>query len=544
MSSDESKEEETPTNVLFEAEFEESSEEPPIDDWSSLILSFSDTNIKKDLQEHGLYQPGSGEICTKYITMSNSSVFRHPYYNYPAVIDPGIKTALLQPELPTIYPDDGQELYIALCKEINQCPVRIFHRRLFEKYINLRNYCVNPNGVRCMAIALRYNKFVRILDLTDNFLNDDASYHLGEMLMTNTTLHELNLSGCRIGADGAKRLLVNISVNHTLKVLNLNKNKFEDDGMEYLAKAMNVTHIHLSYNDIGSKGAYMLAEAFETHNNLVLLDLSWNKLFTQDETYNLLTTLGESEMLEELNLAWNSLSGSRIGKAIKNVMKAPTLRCLNLSNNRLNNEAITNFIGEISKAKKLLTLNLSSNPMTPSDALKILSKLKTPDVTLQNLLMDNIHINFEFLEMLDQIKQLGIDANVTYGGVVANYELEGPDSRELVLNRAEYLCKKRKKQPVDIALVVLQLLKDKNSIMAAKDFSNALKYSGAPIDEDLIDEIIHTFSGPRVAKAKTIDVKLLGDYIKRKWPDRTLPPTPPPEQLAPIPISIQRKKRK
>lgn len=48
-----------------------------------------------------------------------------------------------------------------------------------------------------MSLALSYNNFVRRLDLTSNFLDNDACYHIGQLLSVNTTLQELILSGCK-----------------------------------------------------------------------------------------------------------------------------------------------------------------------------------------------------------------------------------------------------------------------------------------------------------------------------------------------------------
>ncbi|XP_028158115.1 leucine-rich repeat-containing protein 74B-like [Ostrinia furnacalis] len=535
--------EEVETEIVFEAEVEVSSEEPPMEEWSSYILELPEENVKKLLAEKGLYHAGSGEICGKYIGMSDSAIFRHLYYNYPAVVDPGITRALFRPEDPIIYPDDGQELYLAVCKEMNQSPVKIFSKGLMEEVIDLKYYCVNSAGVRPMSMALTFNRNVRVLNLADNFLSIDACYHLGQMLAKNTHLEELNISGCRIGPVGAKRLFAGLATNKTLKILNLNRNQLTDAGMENLAtvvfKGINVQKIYLSYNNIGGKGAGVLAEAIETYNRFTHVDLSWNNLYTPLGTFNLLSRFSENKVLQELNLSWNTLSGARLGTAVKNALSAPNLRHLNLSNNRLNGEAITNIIGGLNKAKKLVTLDLSYNPMTPGDALQILLKVKAPNIKVQKILMENVFVTGEFLLYLSAIKETKSKKNlvVTYGGVIGAFKGKGPDPRELILDRAEFLAKKPKKRPVDVALVAMQLLKDKNEIMQSKDFTSAMQASGAPLDNDLLDEMANIFAGPRSAKAKTIDVRLLVDYMKRKWPDRKLPPTPPPEP-EPIPEPV------
>lgn len=58
-------------------------------------------------------------------------------------------------------------------------------------------YGVNPMGVQAMCAALAFNPFVKKLDLTSNFLNDDACYHIGQILKDNVTLDELVLAQCK-----------------------------------------------------------------------------------------------------------------------------------------------------------------------------------------------------------------------------------------------------------------------------------------------------------------------------------------------------------
>ncbi|CAH1645834.1 unnamed protein product [Spodoptera littoralis] len=520
--------------TILQPQSVESSIELPPEQWSSLEIVIPEENKKKLLYDDGLYDPGSGEICAKYITISASSILRHPYYNYPAIKDPGIEEALLKPEKLIVYPDDGQELYLATCREMNQCPVRSFYKGLLDEEIDLRYYCVSAAGIRAMAIALRYNKTVKTFNLTDNFLNDDASYHLGEMLLTNNTINYLILRGCRIGPTGVLRLFSPLPNNRGLQNLDLSYNQIGDEGMEHIAKAvfygLEIKNINLSYNNITGKGVMMLAEPFETNNKFTHINLSWNKVFTPG-SYAFLLKLSESTCLQELNLSWNSLSGARLSLALKEILLCPLLRDLNLSNNKLEGEAIVNIIANLGKAKKLVTLNLSYNPLTPADAMKVLNKVKSPAVKLQRLYLDNVFVAGDFLNLLARMRGMKSKKNiiVTYGGVVGSFIPKGPDIRELILNRVEFLTKRSKKHPTDIALIALQLQKDNRSIINVKDFLTIIQASGAPLDENLVDELCMTFPGPRTAKFRTVNIDLLVEYIQRKWPDRKLPPTPPPE---------------
>ncbi|XP_053625357.1 leucine-rich repeat-containing protein 74B-like [Plodia interpunctella] len=544
MSSNTSYQDETPVvEVIFEKDLS-SSEEPPMEEWSSLLFEVPEENVKRLQYAEGLYDPGSGEICTKYIPLSASSILRHPYYNYPGIIDPGIQEALLHPEPKIIYPDDGQELYMALCNEMDICPVRSFYRELLEDKIDLKFYGINPNGFRAMAMALKLNRFVTVLDLTDNWINEDGCFHLGEMILENYTLTELNLTGCRIGPTGAKRLCAHLHLNKTLRVLNLSKNKLNDDGVDILANAIfrgsALTQINLSYNNLTGKSPAKLAEAFETNNRLTHLDMSWNSMLSPNAIFALCTELSTNRAFEVLNLSWNSLSGSRIGKAIAKLLKHPKLRHLNLSNNKLEGPAIRFLAAGLPRAPKLDTLDLSYNPLSEADAIKLVERLRESKVKLKRLLLDNVAVNAEFMEIRKEVLayKSRSDTVITWGSLNETFVPKGTDIRDIVFNRCEAICKKSKKRPVDIALVIQQMYRDNPEPLTVKAFTITVRSHGAQLDDDLIEELAVRFPGPRTEKMRFVSLPAMIDYLKRKWPDRKLPPTPPPE---PEPIPVPKK---
>lgn len=546
------------TETIFVGEPKSSSEDPPMSEWSSLVVVVPEENKKRLLHSKGLYSAGSGELCGKYICLSDSVVPIHPYYNYPAVSDPGLIEAILVPEKPVIYADDGYDLYMALCQEMNLCPVGLFYRNLENEEITISYYGLNPSGVRPMAMALQYNKYVKRFDLTDNFLNDDASYHLGQMLNSNTTLEELTLVGCRIGASGMFQLGAGLTVNQTLIKLNISRNNIGEEGGIHLANQLLngavVRCVNLSNNQLGRQAALALAEAFNFSNKLTHLDLSWNNFFHTPSTVKMLDALSQSTVLEELNLGRNSLEGERIADSIQKIILIPTLKTLDLSNNRFQGEAICSISSNLYRAKKLTTLNLSQNPLAPEDALLVLEKMLKPRVKIENLLLENINVNKQFMSCLSRVMKMKSRKNFTvkYGIVLQNWSVVGPDARELVLLRADYLGKINKRHKKDVALFFLQLNKEFSKPVPVKDITDRIADEKIPIDEGLISELSVLFPGGKSAKTKCVNMQLVCDYLQRLWPERKLPPTPPvepepepePEPLPPVPVPKGKNKKK
>ncbi|XP_063821188.1 leucine-rich repeat-containing protein 74B-like [Ostrinia nubilalis] len=515
---------------IYQAVISSSSSDPPMEEWSSLFDIVPPDSPKMVLFKQGLFDPGSGEVCAKYIPLSDSDVLRHPYYAYPGIKDPGIEEALFGSEKKKVYNTNGQELYLDLCEEMHIIPIRGFHRGLLEDAINLRYYGVNPVGIRAMCLSLSYNNHVRRLDLTSNFLDNDACYHLGVLLGENATLQELILSGCKLKPEGLRRIVVRLAYR-SMDLLDLSRNDFGDQGFEYLAAQITrgavIKRLSLSYNHLGVDTAVAFAAAIEGNKSTTHLDLSWNKFYPVKGASDLLRQLGDSRVLTELYLSWNGLT---VGMPLRKVLMIPTLRLLDLSNNRLSTAAAKAICARLHMAEKLHTLDLSHNPINPADALLILQKMTERAVKLQNLLMDDIVVNKEFAALLREVLSLKYRSKtkITHGKVIRDYALMIPDMREIVMRRLFYLTDATEKCDLDIALYFLKMYKEKE-LLQPRELMKALKVSGAPLDEGLIEEFSNAFPGPKLEKGgKTVTLSKVVEFVRRLWPEKQLPPTPPP----------------
>ncbi|KAF9802567.1 hypothetical protein SFRURICE_013754, partial [Spodoptera frugiperda] len=354
-------------------------------------------NEKKKLFSQGLYKPGSGEICAEYITVSASSVLNHVYYAYPSVKDPGIEEALLLPEKPKEYEDDGQELYLELCKEANQAPIRIFHKGLLTDTIDLRYYGIHPGGMRAMSLALSRNRNVKTLDLTSNFLNDlDACYHLGQVFSFSNAIKRLILKQCNIRQAGIRPLVVYFYTRN-FDLLDLSENILCDEGIEYVIEQLNrgavFNRLILRRNFLTSACLRRLAAALECHDKIKYLDLSWNNFVAPFGPKALFRVLEESEVIAELDMSWTNL---KLSTELKHLFNIRTLKKLNLSHNALTSASARVIARNLHISQGLDVLDLSSNPFTPSDALFLLSKMKLVKVKLRELRLDDISVSKEF----------------------------------------------------------------------------------------------------------------------------------------------------
>lgn len=521
-----------------------SSEETSVDQSSIRIASnhtINDNNISN-------LQAESEAICSEYIALSDGDVYRHPYYYYPPVVDPGITPALLNPTPPRpSYCEDGIDLYKALCDQVNEVPVRLFYYNLLNPTINLSYYCVSQEGVRIMARALQFNRHVRRFDLTDTFLNVDACYHLGQMIKVNSYLQELILNGCRIKESGLSQLGAELNVNVSLKTLSIARNDLTDNGGQISAKLImngaNLNNINLSNNKLGVKTLLALNEAFIVNRYLTHIDISENPCIHIPTMIKFIQTLAStSKRLEHLNLSRMQLQDVRLAEAIALIMLLPTLKSLNLSGNWFSDDSAPNLVANLMLPKHLKTYNLSYNKFSPKGACIILQKLLSPRVKLKILHLDNICVNRDFMELLAKVKSLKCRKNfvVTHDKVLHDWTAAGKDPRYLVLKRGEYLGKTKSGTvvKVDVPLFLLSLSYAADHLRA-KEVLVMMKLAGIGVDGDWVKALIDAFPGPLITKKRTLNTKPMREYIRRLWPEKHLPP----DFVPPIIVQVDVKRR-
>ncbi|XP_022816213.1 uncharacterized protein LOC111349347 [Spodoptera litura] len=524
-------------DLLDVTDVESSSSDSELELWD---LQFQpEENEKKKLFSQGLYKPGSGEVCAKYITVSASSVLNHVYYEYPSVKDPAIKDALLLPEKVIRYEDDGQELYLQLCKETNQTPIKIFHRGLLTDTIDLRYYGIHPGGMRAMSLALSCNTNVKTLDLTSNFLNNvDACYHLGQLFGFKNAINRLILKQCNIRRQGIRPLVVYFFTRN-FDLLDLSDNNLYDEGLAYLIEQLDtgavIRRLILRSNHLTSVGLQSLAASIEYHDNIKCLDLSWNNFVVPFGPRALFHALAESEVIAELDMSWTSL---KLSTELAPLFNIRTLKKLNLSNNALPSASARVIGKNLHLSRGLDLLDLSFNPFTPSDALFLLSKMKLSKVRVKELRLDNIPVSKEFPAELKEILKLKFRRNtvVTYGHVLRNYNLPEKDIKIIVMKRLVRTTHRKSKNALDVLLVGLKYLD-------LAEFNRCMRTNETPLKDEFVERMYRSFQGIKNdAGGKFANLDVMVDYIHRLWPDKKLPPTPPP--TPPSPPAPRRTKKK
>ena len=146
--------------------------------------------------------------------------------------------------------------------------------------INMSNEYINDDAVYLITFGLHNNTTVQILNLSCNKITDDGAIAITECLKTNNTIQELNLSCNQITSKGAKQIAKVILVNKHLHKLNVSQNPIHDHGVMYISDGLKhnntLLELNLSSTGITDKAVEAIAGAIQANVALRNLDLSQN----------------------------------------------------------------------------------------------------------------------------------------------------------------------------------------------------------------------------------------------------------------------------
>lgn len=218
-------------------------------------------------------------------------------------------------------------------------------------------------------------------DTRYNCINIQGLNSLSNSLLNNSSLTELNLSGCmvKITEDNGEVLRNMLYSNKTLKVLTLsyNHNIISNHGIEFIMKGLKYNTglqvLNMSNCCITSTAIKYLSQALQTNKTLIVLNISYNKLCREDMSclHCLLTT---NNSLHELNLSNCDMSDVEIESLSEALGENRALKKLDIRGNTLiTNHGMSQLIDALRKnpLHELETLLIPWN-LNPSGAVEVL----------------------------------------------------------------------------------------------------------------------------------------------------------------------------
>lgn len=158
--------------------------------------------------------------------------------------------------------------------------IALFYNRGIEQ-LHLRDCRLDPVSAPSLGFLVQ-SSAVSELRLCHSVLNLDMTIALSQGLLSNTSLKQLDLTGCHMDDDMVRRLSYGFIANTGVEFLSLDFNSFGDDGVaalaDMLASNQSLTELQLFGNRVTAVGAEHLGRALTTNDCLQSLILSLNRI--------------------------------------------------------------------------------------------------------------------------------------------------------------------------------------------------------------------------------------------------------------------------
>ncbi len=145
---------------------------------------------------------------------------------------------------------------------------------------------IGDKGLQAIFAALKLNKTLKKLDVSNCGMTDTGVASLADALCTNNTLEELHIAYSLIHEEGALHIADILRNNNTLSKLLLDGDPIGDKGLQFIFEALkrNTTLKQLSVFrcGMGDAGVASLADALRTNNTLEDLPIHQNDAITED----------------------------------------------------------------------------------------------------------------------------------------------------------------------------------------------------------------------------------------------------------------------
>ena len=258
------------------------------------------------------------------------------------------------------------------------------HLKKLILYANL----ISPGSTVPLMTSLKAHNYLESMYLEHIGIGVEDCRALGELLSSSTSLKNLNIAWNNLPPDAVELIIIGlyqnatleklwmwkshftlhntilmkslVSTNHTLVDLNLSFCDIDSDGACLLASGLytndTLQDLHLGYNPIGDKGATAFAEVLWTNHILVELNLEECNIGS-DGAYQLASALCTNDKLQSLHLDYNAIGIKGATTFAEMFVKNKSLKVLDLSNNPICDEGIQNLIDSIihnATAEKLL----------------------------------------------------------------------------------------------------------------------------------------------------------------------------------------------
>ena len=222
------------------------------------------------------------------------------------------------------------------------------------------------DGWNAISSFFEQNYNLRYIDLHSATIYD---YHLNDLMkpLFDKRIRYLNLSENFITSDGAKIISEFLKNNKTLQALNLSRNaqcQFKAEGVKYILDSLlfnkNIERIDFSFMNLTGCGEH-IGKFISNNKSIEAINLR-NVLLNFNDFKNIFTPLKQSASLKEIDISMNDMGGDKSLQIISDAIKVNTsLECLKIEQININNENYNIIFDGIENNKNITKYYFSFN---------------------------------------------------------------------------------------------------------------------------------------------------------------------------------------
>ena len=323
----------------------------------------------------------------------------------------------------------GKSAYLRTCRKLGISPVTAIVDMIHTAQIALAHHGLGPQGGRALAKALVKSTTVEKLDLQENNLGDGGVDCFAKMLLENCFIKWVNLAGNMMSSNGARSMGSVLTQNKYLQWLDLSFNNFVDKDAKPLAEGLmnnkSIKFFSLSQNSFCEAGGELIGPALAQNNSITELNLSWNHLRLKG-AIAICKSMRENTSIEILDLSWNGFADEGAEAMGETLKKNDTLLELDLSHNRITEKGALGLAKGLQVNKTLRVLKVGFNPLGNTGAYTLMKGfIANADSALEELYLDNITVEKNFLVLLEEFMKNRPAFQITYGASSHNNSQQG-----------------------------------------------------------------------------------------------------------------------
>ena len=263
-------------------------------------------------------------------------------------------------------------------KDVVKVISEVVHRNISLEHLTLCNCKVSKHDIQVLCDTLRSNTKLSSINLSHNFLTDQAAFTIGESFSRNKhLLKHIVFCNCNLSSNGLQTILNSTKQNKTLQTINFDLSNISDQNADKLAAILSnnvfLECICLQDSALSDNGMSQITKAAMSLKLLKSLDFSNNRISDQN-ALTISIIVKNNQNLEYLDLSNCDISETGMQKVAVALVNHQHLKVINVSGNKLTNVVVGNHLSTIITNNGNLTKLLMSDCHLQSNGFKIISE--------------------------------------------------------------------------------------------------------------------------------------------------------------------------